>query len=101
LDRGVFDALRLDRDGTLAYLREHLPTYMDFERWIIAQVGEVDRAKVEAFEAKLLNREHAQEKRAGIHELTDCDPTITNGLLLNHLEDWRYAYDTAIVPRRP
>ncbi len=101
LDQGVFDALRLDRDGTLAYLREHLPTYMDFERWIVAQVGEVDRAKVETFEAKLLNREHAQEKRAGIYELTDCDPTITNGVLLNHLEDWRYAYDMAIVPRKP
>ena len=100
LDQKVLDALGLDRDRTLAYLREHLPTYMDFERWIIAEVGQVDRAKVAAFEEMLLKREHAAEKRAGIHELTGCDPTIANGVLLNHLEDWRYAYEVAILPRK-
>jgi hypothetical protein len=100
LDQGVLDALGLDRDETLVYIREQLPTYMDFESWVIKRIGEVDRAKVEAFETFLLNRQHAEAKRTGIHELTSCDPSITNGVLLNHLEDWRYAYDAAIVPRK-
>ena len=101
LDQKILDALGLDREETLSYLRESVPTYMDFERWIVAQIGEVDRAKVAAFEDFLLNREHAEQKRAGIHDLTGCDPAITNGVLLNHLEDWRYAYEVAIVPRKP
>ena len=48
----------------------------------------------------MLNREHAEPKRTEIHDLTGCDRTISSGALLNHLEDWRYAYDAAIVPRR-
>ena len=32
-----------------------------------------------------------------IHQLTECDPFIKNAILLNHLEDWRYAYDIAIA----
>lgn len=100
LDQKVFDALGLEREKTLAYLRETQPTYMDFERWIGAQVGEVERDKVAAFHSLLLNRKHPTAKRADIHALTGCDRSITNGVLLNHLEDWRYAYDIAIVPHK-
>ena len=100
LDQRVLDALGLDRNGTLAYIRENLPTYLDFEAWVISSIGEVDRAKVDGFQTVMLNREHAEPKRTEIHDLTGCDRTISSGALLNHLEDWRYAYDNAIVPRR-
>ena len=101
LDQAVLDALELNREETLDFLRENLPTYMDFERWIVEQIGAVDRVKVEAFQHLLLHREHRESKRSEIHELTGCDRSISNGVLLNHLEDWRYAYEVAIVPRKP
>jgi hypothetical protein len=97
LDQGVLDALGLNREKTLAYLREKQPTYIDFEYWISEQVGEISRAKVDAFQNFLLHREHAEAKRMDIHQLTECDPFIKNAILLNHLEDWRYAYDIAIA----
>ena len=100
LDQSVLDALGLDREETLAHIRENLPTYMDFESWVSARIGEVDRARVDAFQTSMLNREHTGPKGTGIHDLTGCDRSITNGVLLNHLEDWRYAYDVAIGPRK-
>ena len=98
LDQGVLDALGLDRDAVRAYLYDERPTYMDLENWISQQVGEPDRVRVDAFHARLLEREHPQAKREGIHALTGCDPALKKGVLLNHLEDWRYAYDVAIAP---
>lgn len=100
LDQNVLDAIGLDREGTVGYIQESHPTYMTFERWVIDQVGEIDRQKVDAFQTFMQNREHPEPKRMGIYTLTGCDPSITNGVLLNHLEDWRYAYDVTIVPNK-
>ena len=100
LDKDVLDALGLDRDEVLAYLRGGLPAYMDFERWVLDKAGDVGRAKIEAFQTFMLSRDHPEPKRTAIHGLTGCDRAIANGVLLNHLEDWRYAYDLAIAPHR-
>ena len=91
LDRDVLDALGLDRDEIVAYLRAELPAYMDFERWVLDKIGEVAREKLEAFQTIMQCREHPEPKRTGIH-VTDCNRAITN------LEDWRYAYDLVIAP---
>ena len=98
LDLNVLTTLGLDRDETVEYLRQALPVYLEFERWVVERIGGVDRLKVNAFQTSMLNREHPEPKRSLIHQLTGCDRTITNGVLLNHLEDWRYAYDLAIRP---
>jgi hypothetical protein len=98
LDQGVLDAVGLDRDKTLAYIRDARPDYMAFEAWVTAQVGSVDRDRITAFENTMLKRQHAEAKRGGIHQLTGCDPSIKDGVTLNHLEDWRYAYDIAVAP---
>lgn len=100
LDQNILDALGLEREVTLAYLHNNRPTYMDFEFWVSAQISEVDRAKVDAFQTFMLNREHPEPKRTGIHQLTGCDRSINNGVMLNHLEDWHYAYDVTIVPHK-
>lgn len=100
LDRRVLDALGLDREETLAYLRDHRPAYTEFEAWVTARIGAVDRARLDLFQTRLLDREHPEARRSEIHDLTGCDRSITRGVLLNHLEDWRYAYDVVIAPRR-
>ncbi len=100
LDRRVLDALGLDREETLEYLRNHLPACTEFEAWVVARIGAVDRARVDAFQTRLLDREHPEARRSEICDLTGCDRTITRGVLLNHLEDWRYAYDVAILPHK-
>jgi len=99
LDQDILDALGLPRDETIAYIQTETPAYMDFERWAHAR-GRVDRARIDAFESAMTKRIHPEKKRSAIHDLTGCDRRITNGVLLNHLEDWRYAYETAITPRK-
>lgn len=96
LDQGVLDALGLERDRTLEFLTANLPGYLNFEEWVVGEIGDVDRERVDAFQIAMLTREHAEPKRSGIHDLTGCDRSITNGCLLNHVEDWRYAYDLII-----
>ncbi|MBS14481.1 MAG: hypothetical protein CME19_23190 [Gemmatimonadetes bacterium] len=96
LDQRVLDALGLGRDNTLAYLTESLPSYLAFQAWVTEQIGEVDREGVEEFRQRMLTRKHPDPKLSGIHDLTGCDRSITNGRLLNHVEDWRYAYDVLI-----
>lgn len=100
LDNSVIDALGLDQVETLEFLRNELPTYMDFEHWIQGRVGDINHTKVEEFQSHLVNREHKGPKLADIHQRTGCDLGIANGVLLNHLEDWRYAYDLIIAPHR-
>ena len=96
LDQRVLDALGLDRDNTLAYLTESLPSYLAFQAWVTEQMGEVDRERVGEFRQRMLTRKHPDPKLSGIHDLTGCDRSITNGRLLNHVEDWHYAYDMLI-----
>jgi hypothetical protein len=36
----------------------------------------------------------------GIYELTEYDQFITNGVLLNHLKNGRYAYNATIGPNK-
>jgi hypothetical protein len=44
-----------------------------------------------------------EPKRTGILETIglDDDGTLHNGVLINHLEDWRYAYDSLITTVHP
>jgi hypothetical protein len=93
LDQGVLDALGLDREETVAYVRDTKPDYLQFEDWVAGRVGKINRARVEVFRAAMVEREHPEPKLSSIHERTGCDRGIRNGVVLNHLEDWRYAYD--------
>lgn len=100
LDQHVLDVLGLDRHAMTSYVTENQPTYMAFESWVVTQIGEVDRARVDSFQRNLLNREHPETRKAEIHRLTGCDRSIKSGVLLNHLEDWHLAYETWILPRK-
>ena len=100
LDQGVLDALGLDREAVIAFISQKQPTYMGFENWVTAQIGEVDRKKVDSCHRHLLDREHPVKRQSEIHKFTGCDRSIKSGVLLNHLEDWHVAYETWILPRK-
>jgi hypothetical protein len=60
--------------------------------------GTIDAAAIAAFNERLLNREHIPAKLEDIHGTLNKpnDGTWTGGVLLNHLEDWKYAH-TALL----
>ena len=97
LDQHCMNALQLDQEKTLAYLRENLPTYLEFEVWVRAE-GKIDTEAIAAFNQRLLGREHIPAKIEDIHGTLGRpdDGTWTSGVELNHLEDWKYAH-TALM----
>jgi hypothetical protein len=97
LDQKVLDALGLDREKVVDYLSTELPSYTQFEAWVTREVGEIDKGRVAEFKSAMTRRGHPEPKLSDIHDRTGCDRTIKNGVLLNHLEDWRYAYDLLIA----
>ena len=93
LDQGCMNTLELDREKTLAYLRDNLPTYLEFETWVRTE-GTIDTEAIAEFNQRLLNRDHIPAKLEDIHGTLDRpnDGTWTSGVLLNNLEDWKYAH---------
>ena len=91
LDQRCLRTLQVDEDAALGFLREELPTYLEFEDWVRRE-GVVEEGAVAAFNRRLLEREHIAAKQAEIHAALQRPPTWTSGVLLNHLEDWHYAH---------
>ncbi len=100
-DQMTLDGLGLDREATLRYLKENVPSYPQFEQWVVQQSGgQVDPAKIERLNASIRgynhSDEHGREMRAasGIESRSDIRDAVT----LNKLEDWT-EFHQALVGR--
>jgi hypothetical protein len=90
-DQMTLDALGLDREATLRYLRENLPSYPEFERWVLQQKGgRLDRSTVEAHNAAIRGYIHKDSTRQAILSGAGIQDTgsIRDAATLNMLEDW-------------
>jgi hypothetical protein len=90
-DAMVLGALGLDKDATLKYLHDNVPSYPEFEKWILDQKGgSLDQGAVDEFNAAAAGYNHDDDTRkailggAGIAD----DGTILDAVNLNQLEDW-------------
>ena len=92
LDSQVISRLGLERDAVLAHLHAERPDYLTFEAWVVDQVGELDRADLEAWNSGIRSRVHRPEKLEAIPRSVGLGDAagITSAVILNHLEDWHY-----------
>ena len=99
LDERCINTLQLDRDKTLSYLRDNTPTYLEFEAWM-RQEAVIDTVAIMEFNERLLSRQHIPTKIEDIHRTIGRpnDGAWISGVLLNHLEDWKYAH-TALTSK--
>lgn len=90
-DQMVLDALGLNRDETVGFLKEKLPSYPEFEKWILQKKGgQLDKAAVEKVNAAIRGYIHKDDVRKSILSasgITD-DGTIRDAVNLNNLDDW-------------
>ena len=100
-DQMTLDGLGLDREATLRYLKENLPSYPQFEQWVVQQKGgQIDPATIERINASIRGYNHSDEQgremraAAGIESRTDIRDAVT----LNKLEDWT-EFHQALVGR--
>jgi len=90
-DAMVLSALGLDKDETLAYIHENVPSYPQFESWVLEKKGgSLDQAAVDEFNAAATGYNHDDDTRKAILDAAGIvdDGTILDAVHLNQLEDW-------------
>jgi hypothetical protein len=88
-DQMTIDGLGLDRDATIAYVRDNKPTYMEFERYVVeVNGGNLSRATIEAHNAAIRGYNHSDELAGTMRDASGVkDPSIKDAVTLNTLED--------------
>ena len=90
-DQMVLDGLGLDKDATLAYISDNLPTYPQFEAWVLEQGGgSLDQAAVDELNAAITGYNHDDDTRGSILGASGIndDGSILDAVNLNNLDDW-------------
>ena len=97
LDAGVLEVLELDRDRTQGWIRENMPSYLEFEAWVVAEKkGDLDAVAVEKWNESIRSRVHTRPEKitetyrdVGLEE-GKC--TETSAVILNAMQDWQLFY---------
>jgi hypothetical protein len=88
-DQMTLDALGLDRQKTMDFIKAKRPTYIAFEEWVLQQNGgsiSVDRIRKHNEAVRAYN--HSDELAAKMRASSGIkDATITDAVTLNTIED--------------
>ena len=88
-DQMVLDGLGLDRAETLKFL-ESIPSYPEFEKWILKVKGAIDPRVIEKLNAAIRGYLHDDDTRKTILQGAGVEDkgTIKDAVRLNNLDDW-------------
>ena len=91
-DQMVLDALNLNRDAVIAFIKSNRPTYTQFESWIKQQAGvKLDKGSIDAINAAIRGYNHDDGTRKSIlaaNSLPDDAHAFKDAINLNNLDDW-------------
>ena len=94
----TLDALKLNKEETLQYLHSEVPSYPEFEAWILNKNGgKLDPAAIEKYNAAVRARLHDAETRKGILDGAGIKDEgrvkeIKDAITLNDWDDWTEFY---------
>jgi hypothetical protein len=88
-DQMTLNALNLDRQKTMDYVRANKPTYMQFEQWVIQQNGgSVSPEAIRKHNEAVRAYEHDAQLASGMRTSSGIqDATIADAVTLNKCED--------------
>ncbi len=98
-DQMTLDALGIERDAFLAYIKETKPSYTQCEQWILDQKGgSLDSSAIDAHNAAVVGYNHDDATRGAILAAVGIADTgaILDAVNLNNLEDWQDFYSQEI-----
>jgi hypothetical protein len=99
LDVSSAAAIGLDAAAVAEFLTS-LPTYLQFEEWVVAHASEAEPATIEAHNAGLLAREKPPERaEEDREEIGTSDRSLCRAVAINDLLDWT-ALHTQVLARR-
>ena len=90
----TLDALKLNKEETLQYLHSEVPSYPEFEAWILKKNGgKLERAAIEKHNAAVRARLHDAKTRKGILDGAGIKDEglvkdINDAITLNDWDDW-------------
>ena len=96
-DQMTLDALKLDKEKTLAYIKENKPSYTQFENWVKENA---DLSGVAAHNAAVTGYIHDDGTRGEIFAatgLSDDTCSFRDAINLNNLDDWAGWHKTTIA----
>ena len=97
LDPRVLRVLNLDIDATLNHIRKNMPSYLEFEGWVLEQCGgQIPAQAVDEWNDYLCNRIHNDAKRAEIRATVGCGD-LSSAVVLNHIEDWHLSHQWLLM----
>jgi hypothetical protein len=92
-DQMTIDALGLNREAVLAFIKDQRPTYPQFEAWVKAQPGvKLDAATIEKHNAAVRGYIHDDATRQGVlknNGLPDDATAVRDAVRLNDLDSWQ------------
>jgi hypothetical protein len=91
-DQMVLSGLGLDREKTLAYIKNNRPTYIQFENWVKQQPGvKLDKENIEKLNSSIRGYIHDDETRKNILSAAGAPDDASaqrDAVNLNNLDDW-------------
>jgi hypothetical protein len=90
-DQMVLDGLKVDRDAAVGFIKSSLPSYPQFEAWVLEQRGgSIPASEIEASNAAIRGYNHDDDTRGSILSAAGIsdDGSILDAVNLNNLEDW-------------
>ena len=86
-DAMTLSALGVDRQKAIDYVRQHKPTYMQFEGWI-REHGKTDKATIDAHNAAIRGYHHGDELAREMRASSGIgDASVADAVTLNTIED--------------
>lgn len=86
-DAMTLNALGLDRQKTIDFVRRNKPTYMEFEEWVVAN-GNADAATIDRHNAAIAGYNHSDELAQRMRDASKVKRvSVKDAVMLNTLED--------------
>lgn len=94
-DQMTLDALGIEKDTFLSYIKDSKPSYIECEKWILDQKGgSLDNSSIEKHNESVVGYNHDDDTRKSILSAVGLEDTgaIKDAVNLNNLEDWQDFY---------
>lgn len=94
----TLDALKIDREAFVTFIKSEKPTYVQCEEWVQAN-GHCDADAIAAHNKAVDGYIHDDETRASIlaEAGREDDGTIKDAVNLNNLDDWALFHQAEIA----
>jgi hypothetical protein len=94
LDKYFAASIGLDLAAAIAFVERELPTYLEFEAYVVSHIAPLDDAAKDTWRARLFGERKAEEQaRADCIEAGLDDLTLRDAVMLNDLVDWKHTHD--------